>query len=468
MRPYDYHDGGTLGYELSCNDLSNLLQFNMHTCSKRKCKNSKNKNRLFSLDLNNEEDSTFLMKVYITKKYGPSECDRPSTRSLVKEAYEFYNQKKTVLVCQSFLQTLKAKTSFICSDMCIIAPQGSSLGATPSLVTTPTTNCMNSIPSTTSRFKEDAFLEKIKQSSNVMWKKKISKMSNGRKLNTRLDDGLAYLVRLAGFNSVKEMKENRLVFNEVMYLMNLLKIRLMSRTELVDIDPDVSDEDHDEGVVEDDLHQQSSENVCVGNSQDQLQCLLSENLSRKDYTEAKNLLISTSVGQTNLQSMYMINKPIKEIIVPFSFVNSEYLKLHEGNADPSYIDLNSMSGEAISSIVAARTNQPILESRTLASDEYQSTAIPQFCVGAYIPIEECVSIFAKKIKKVIACLPGFTMSDVLRDAFFVGCIDGAVHEKVSESNKNIMSYSITLTSRFLIEKLAIYPTSPNWILRLII
>ena len=208
MRPYDKHEYNTFDDELYCSNISKKLNFNTHTCSKRKCLKGQNKNRLFTFSLDDEEDFCFLMKVFIAKKFGSSELNcRSYTRSLVNEALAFYDGKSNVVICQNYLKTLRATTRSVrLPEMCSLAPQKATTNQflsslDPGLpLMTPTTSTQVNL----SEKNNGTFKTKVEKARDVIVRKKISEMTNGRKLNDRLDDGLSYLIRIAGFNSIHE------------------------------------------------------------------------------------------------------------------------------------------------------------------------------------------------------------------------------------------------------------------------
>ena len=90
--------------------------------------------------------------------------------------------------------------------------------------------------------------------------------------------------------------------------------------------------------------------------------------------------------------------------------------------------------------------------------------IPQFCLGAFVDLVQCVDLVFDEIISTISSIPGATLKRVLNDAFFLGCCDGAIFDTLQSEMKNITTFSITLISRFLVENCAIYPSSKNWIL----
>ena len=75
MRLYDHDNNDNQDDELNCSDLSKTLNLCKHSCSKNKCRAKRSKNKLFRLSLNDEEDSTLLMKAFILVKYGASDMD---------------------------------------------------------------------------------------------------------------------------------------------------------------------------------------------------------------------------------------------------------------------------------------------------------------------------------------------------------------------------------------------------------
>ena len=143
--------------------------------------------------------------------------------------------------------------------MCIIAPQEtsvpeSSLAPSTIMNATPTEDCSDTesqMDSMRDLFKPEKrtqllFPERVEMATTVISRKKISTMSNSRKLNEKLDNTLAYLIHVLGFNNLLHpMIHNSEVFMEVSYLLNLLKIRLMTQTELTDEDTSSSENNNE-------------------------------------------------------------------------------------------------------------------------------------------------------------------------------------------------------------------------------
>ena len=71
--------------------------------------------------------------------------------------------------------------------------------------------------------------------------------------------------------------------------------------------------------------------------------------------------------------------------------------------------------------------------------------------GAYVPLHLCVRAILNKIARVISTVEGATMEKVLDGAFFLACADGAVHNRLPKGDYNIITYSLSLSSRYLIE-----------------
>ena len=112
MKLYDHDNNKNQDDKLKCSDLSKILNLCKHSCIKNKCRAKRSTNKLFRLSLKDEEDLTLLMKAFILVKYGASDMERPSTRSLVREAFQFYHQKNYVLICNSYLKTKKKNIGY--------------------------------------------------------------------------------------------------------------------------------------------------------------------------------------------------------------------------------------------------------------------------------------------------------------------------------------------------------------------
>ena len=56
-------------------------------------------------------------------------------------------------------------------------------------------------------------------------------------------------------------------------------------------------------------------------------------------------------------------------------------------------------------------------------------------------------------------MPGATVAKALEGAFIIMCADGAVHTALGKCRSGIITYSLVLVSRYLIEVLKQYPSS---------
>lgn len=82
---------------------------------------------------------------------------------------------------------------------------------------------------------DSTFRNKVKQARDVFFCKNISEMRNRQKLNNWIEDALLYLIHIAGLNLInKNIFKYKEIFKEVSYLLNLLKICLMSCNQLAD------------------------------------------------------------------------------------------------------------------------------------------------------------------------------------------------------------------------------------------
>ena len=79
-------------------------------------------------------------------------------------------------------------------------------------------------------------------------------------------------------------------------------------------------------------------------------------------------------------------------------------------------------------------------------------------------LTDCVRQLLNKIRAAVKQVPGGTLEKALDQAFFLVCADGAQHDRLNQSDNNIITCSITIVSRYLMEQCAIYPSSGKWLL----
>ena len=70
---------------------------------------------------------------------------------------------------------------------------------------------------------------------------------------------------------------------------------------------------------------------------------------------------------------------------------------------------------------------------------------------------------AEKIREAVD-KKGGSLEKALEGAYIILCADGAVHPRLQQGDCNIITYSMTLSSYWLIKECGLYPTSGNSIL----
>ena len=55
------------------------------------------------------------------------------------------------------------------------------------------------------------------------------------------------------------------------------------------------------------------------------------------------------------------------------------------------------------------------------------------------------------------------MEQALGRAYVLTCADDAQHNRLPKEKQNVITYSITLVSKVLVERCGIYPSSSRWI-----
>ena len=79
--------------------------------------------------------------------------------------------------------------------------------------------------------------------------------------------------------------------------------------------------------------------------------------------------------------------------------------------------------------------------------------------GAYIPLHDCWEAIINLLNNAIALVDGALLEQALENACIIMCPDGAVHTALGKNRKGIITYSLTLTSKYIIDVLKIYPFS---------
>ena len=82
-----------------------------------------------------------------------------------------------------------------------------------------------------------------------------------------------------------------------------------------------------------------------------------------------------------------------------------------------------------------------------------------------VSTKECLKAMLNKIEEVVKKKgEGTTMETALEGSFLILCADGAVHPRMQACDQNVITYSMTLSSSYLMNECGFYPTSGAHIL----
>ena len=164
----------------------------------------------------------------------------------------------------------------------------------------------------------------------------------------------------------------------------------------------------------------------------EMQSLLISKLPKREYEKVSKL--QTESGGDKFDSYHSIAKDLPKVReIKFTY-------------DLSSISVNTGS----------LNNEPVT---AVDSDKEEVVSV----VGAYISFGDCVKVLLKKIEEVVSKTKGVTMEQALDRAYVLTCADSAQHKFLPKETQNVITYSITLVSRVLVERCGIYPSSSRWI-----
>ena len=279
----------------------------------------------------------------------------------------------------------------------------------------------------------------------------------------RSEKALMHMLCIAGFDHKTELKGNKEYFNDVLILLTSVKARLIKHTRLTVEEaareifkPNESPDNEEREILScfDSLQERQLErtkNISESRPSEQEKAKsdiagqLVANLPKHKYDQVAKLT-SRAYGQQNeMQTWYKAHKNlpvINELSCTYKVKDAINLADDDGCLD---------------------NDEPIINSEVDTSSITSEQEIVR-CDGAYVSLTDCASILLRKITDVVDQVPGGTLVKALDRAFFLACADGAQHERLSEGNNNIITYSITLVSRYLIFSCAVYPSSGKWLL----
>lgn len=168
-----------------------------------------------------------------------------------------------------------------------------------------------------------------------------------------------------------------------------------------------------------------------------LQNLLTLNLSKANYTETKKLIVSLTSRKISLKIRYLQFKDISPLIIPFEL---------------DQFDIVHISGHK--DYVPKPLEGATHHQRLCNNMEFETKKVWK---GVSISFQNVYDLILKEKQKVLDINTPLeiTMDDVLKEAIMMGCPDGAIHDIMKPTNRGVVTYSVTLCSRLRTEKLGI-------------
>ena len=81
-----------------------------------------------------------------------------------------------------------------------------------------------------------------------------------------------------------------------------------------------------------------------------------------------------------------------------------------------------------------------------------------FFDGSIVSIQECVDLMSNGIKNIVRDIPGGSTEKALDGCFLVLCADAAMYSCLKQGDQNIITYSVTLSSRYLFDECYMLPS----------
>ena len=421
------------------------------------------------------------------------------TQRMMEQARRFFGNAKDVEICRNYELSLKRRlNSLTCvfvddviedtipnnepvdaSEACLESRQSTIVSETPKMASVDESVDENSYVKKSCRGTNSSFLLETLGTltkNSTQYRKSIGKV-NGKVLRNRIDLGIAQLAILSGVDNISYVNRNHHFLSEILCLIQHIKIRLMFHTGF-DIDEinnvDSSSDDDVESTTEtppENKHNSTPTPQDFSNPSNEFQSFLFVNLPRDKFNHASKMVNDLFKPEEKFSSNFVLkNKSMASMLKTFSFTNSEYIeenKLSEKSSENGIglIDFHRMDSSQLAPVIETNMNHRKNMKKGINSMEFE-TEIPKICYGAYIAINDCLMLFEVKVRSVLKNLPcdPVPYQKATKNALIIGCCDGAVHDNLPEHNRNILTYSITVVSRFLIENCSIYPTTSNWII----
>ena len=273
----------------------------------------------------------------------------------------------------------------------------------------------------------------------------------------RTDASLCHLMSICGYSEhdVESMENDASMFQEVNQLLTSVKSLLVKKTMLTEsVANEVSDAS-DGSIVE--QSQESLTAQAVG------QLIASEDDPTKDKNRrvCESILVSKIARDSYNEVVKTINKASDMGLKTYHQLrkNLPVVKCFKCTYDennPQFLSgYDEVEDDMATNNLLEEENQ-----RDNGIDSVQEVV----CDGAIVPIQDCVDLILNRIKQIVSDVPGGTMEKALDGCFLVLCADGAVHSRLKQGDQNIITYSVTLSSRYLIEECYMLPSSGRNIL----
>ena len=355
-------------------------------------------------------------------------------------------------------------------------------------------------------------LEQIeKECKSPSSRKKFTELSatmHGERTST----ALCHLIMCAGYGSDDQIKDNANLYEDVNMVLISLKALLMKLTGLTDKIAEQTQVPMDD-LGDDEVLSALGEMIALDNdegnnarksaeakkeSRMKLESILVSKMARDSY----NLIVKTINCATDmgLRSYHLLSKDLPTT-EDFKFEYEE--DSPEIQLDTSYTQAlndddmvtNNLMEEArlTTAPTSATSRSATLTSATLTSatstsatltsatstsatlmsatatsatstgatsTSAMSTSEKTICDGSVVQTKECLQQLMSKIEGIVkAKNDGTTLEKVMEGAFLILCPDGAVHPRMQATDQNIITYSMTLSSPYLVNDCGFYPTS---------
>ena len=285
---------------------------------------------------------------------------------------------------------------------------------------------------------------------------------------------LCYVLTLAGYdtsNTDSSLSNNSSLYEDVTMLLTSTKALLMKLTGLTDQVARRQNDDDDLGedeelsalgnlvaldtVVEENNDEEEKENLEEARAT--CECILAQKMARDNYNKVVKTINAAS--KLGLKSYHLLSKDLPPV--------TEFECSYVSNADQLTIS-QDLTQALNDDDMVTNVHMPDSDANNTADDEALSSTPPAAddtttkCDGAYVSIDDCIRIILNRVHGVVE--KKGSMEEAMKDAFLIFCGDGAQHPRLQTKDCNIITYSITLSSPYLVKQCGYFPTSGNNIL----